>query len=168
MIPLSSFTRSTFRWSNLPKNQGCELRRGGEVVGRLARPSFWSSNYEAISGNRRWAFHRSGFWGNCAEIFESDSRQAIATFECSFGGRGSLSFADAQKFDFVCHGVWRPVWSVMREDGEQVLALHSREQFVDVNPECGVSESRISLLALFALYRVRQAEEDAASAAIVA
>jgi hypothetical protein len=168
MIPVSSITRSTFTWSSLPKNQGCELRRDGGIVGRLLRPSVWSSNYEAISGNRRWAFHRSGFWGNCAEILESGSQQAIATFKCALGGRGTLNFADGEKFDFVCHGLWRPIWSVMRADGERVLALHSREQFVDVNPDSGVQESRISLLTLFGLYRVRQAEEDAASAAIVA
>lgn len=169
MIPVSSVTRSSFTWSTLPKNQGCELRRdGGGIVGRLVRPSVWSSNYEAISGNHRWAIHRGGFWGNCAEILQSDSHQAIATFKCSLGGRGTLSFADGQRFDFVCHGVWRPIWSVMRDDGELVLALHSREQFVDVKSDSGVPESRISLLALFGLYRVRQAEEDAASAAIVA
>lgn len=168
MIPVSSTTCSTFTWSNLPNNQACELRRDGGIVGTLMRPSVWSSNYEAISGNHRWAFHRSGFWGTCAEILESDSQPAIATFKSSLGGRGSLTFADGQKFDFVCHGVWRPIWSVTREDGELVLALHSREQFVDVNSDSGVPESRISLLALFGLYRVRQAEEDAASAAIVA
>ena len=168
MIPLSSVTRGTFTWSDLPKNQGCELRRDGGIVGRLLRPSVWSSNYEAISGNHRWTFQRTGFWGHWAEILELDSQPVIATFKCSLGGRGTLSFADGEKFDFICHGIWRPIWSVMREDGELVLALHSREQFVDVNSESGVPESRISLLALFGLYRVRQAEEDAASAAIVA
>jgi hypothetical protein len=39
---------------------------------------------------------------------------------------------------------------------------------VEVKPDSGVPEWRLSLLALFTLYRVRQAEEDAASAAIVA
>lgn len=80
----------------------------------------------------------------------------------------TLTFSDGEKFDFVCHGLWRPVWSVMSENGQPVLALHSSEEFVEMMPDSGVPESRLSLLALFALYRVRQAEEDAASAAIVA
>jgi hypothetical protein len=42
-----------------------------------------------------------------------------------------------------------------------------REKIVEV-PASGVSGSRLSLLIVFALYRVQQAEEEAASAAIVA
>lgn len=168
MIPSSSVTLSRFTWSNLPKNQGCELRRDGRPVGSLLRPSVWSSAYRAVSGEKQWTFRRCGFWGNGSDIVESGSQPAMATFKCSLAGRGTLTFADGQKFDFVCHGLWRPVWSVMSENGQPVLALHSREAFVDVKPDSGVPESRLSLLALFALYRVRQAEEDAASAAIVA
>lgn len=168
MIPSSSVTLSTFTWSNLPKNQGCELRQNGGVVGTLLRPSVWSSDYVAISGEKQWTFRRRGFWGNCSDIVDSDSQHAIATFNCSLAGRGTLTFSDGEKFDFVCHGLWRPVWSVMGENGHPVLALHSREEFVEAEPESGVPESRLSLLALFALYRVRQAEEDAGSAAIVA
>jgi len=168
MIPSSSVTLGTFTWSNLPKNQGCELRRDGRPVGRLLRPSVWSSDYLAVSGEKQWTFRRSGFWGNCSDIVESGSQQAIAAFKCSLAGRGTLTFTDGQKFDFVCHGLWRPLWSLTSEDGKPVLALHSREEFVEVKPDSGVPEWRLSLLALFTLYRVRQAEEDAASAAIVA
>ena len=168
MIPSSSVTLGTFTWSNLPKNQGCELRRDGGPLGTLRRPSVWSSDYVATIGGKQWTFRRSGFWGNCSDVVDSDSQPAIATFKCSLAGRGTLMFSDGQKFDFVCHGLWRPIWSVTSEDGKPVLALHSREEFVEVNPDSGVPESRLSLLALFALYRVRQAEEDAASAAIVA
>lgn len=168
MIPSSSVTLSTFTWSNLPKNQGCELWRDGRPLGKLLRPGIWSSDYVAISGEKQWTFRRRGFWGNCSDIVDSDSQHAIATFNCSLAGRGTLTFSDGQKFDFVCHGLWRPIWSVMSEKGQTVLALHSREAFVGVKPDSGVPESRLSLLALFALYRVRQAEEDAGSAAIVA
>jgi outer membrane protein assembly factor BamB len=168
MIPFSSVTLSTFTWSNLPKNQGCELWRNGGVVGKLLRPGIWSSDYVATSGEKQWTFRRSGFWGNCSDIVESGSQQAIAAFKCSLAGRGTLTFTDGEKFEFLCHGLWRPVWSVMSEKGQPVLALHSRESFVEVTPDSGVPDSRLSLLALFALYRVRQAEEDAASAAIVA
>lgn len=168
MIPSSSVTLSRFTWSNLPKNQGSELRRDGRPVGSLLRPSVWSSDYVAVSGEKQWTFRRRGFWGNCSEITESGSQPAIATFKCSLAGRGTLMFSDGQKFDFVCHGLWRPVWSVMSENGQPVLALHAREEFVEFKPDSGVPDSRLSLLALFALYRVRQAEEDAASAAIVA
>ena len=168
MIPSSSVTVSTFNWSSLPKNQGCELRRHGGVVGTLLRPGIGSSDYVATIGEKQWTFRRSGFWGNCSDIVDSNSQQVIAAFQCSLAGRGTLTFSDGQKFEFVCHGLWRPVWSVMSEKGQPVLALHSREAFVEVKPDSAVPDSRLSLLALFALYRVRQAEEDAASAAIVA
>ena len=167
MIPISMVSSGRFSWSTLPRNQGCELKQGLEVVGILRQASHWSSNYVARTAGQQWTFRRMGFWGSAAEIVDSVSQETIAIFKSSWGGRGTLTFADGEKFDFVCHGLWHPVWTVMTAAGEPVLSLHTREEFVDVKLS-SMAKSRSSLLVLFTLYRVRQAEEDAASAATVA
>jgi len=60
------------------------------------------------------------------------------------------------------------VWSVIGEDGQAVLHLHTREKTVDLPTGVAVPQTRLSLLIMFAWYRILQAEEDAASAAMVA
>ena len=167
MIPISIAPSSRYTWSSLPRNQGSELRQDGEVVATLRQPSMWSSNYVASTVDHQWIFRRMGFWGNAAEISDSVSQQTVATFKSSWGGRGTLTFSDGEKFDFVCHGLWHPVWTVLSADGEPMLWLRTREEFVDVK-WTSAPKARLSLLVLFTLYRVRQAEEDAASAATVA
>lgn len=167
MVPVSIASSNRLTWSTLSRNQGCELRQNGEIIGVLRHPNFWSSNHVATTAEQQWTFRRSGFWSSGAEIIDSVSQQVIATVKSSWRGRGTLTFSDGEKFDFVCHGLWHPVWTVMTADGRPVLSLHTREEFVDVNWR-GAPASRLSLLILFALYRVRQAEEDAASAATVA
>ena len=167
MIPISVASSSRFSWSTLPRNQGCELRQESEIVGALRQPSMWSSNYVASTVDHQWIFRRMGFWGSAAEIVDSVSQQSVATFKSSWGGRGTLTFSDGEKFDFVCHGLWHPVWTVMSADGQPLLSLHTREEFVDVK-WTSAPKARLALLVLFTLYRVRQAEEDASSAATVA
>ncbi len=81
---------------------------------------------------------------------------------------GTLTFADGQQFQLECKGWWRPVWSVIGPGGETLLRLHTREKTVDVPTAGSVSESRLSLLIMFTWYRILQAEEDAASAAMTA
>jgi hypothetical protein len=48
-----------------------------------------------------------------------------------------------------------------------LLHLHAREKTVDLPTSVAVPQSRLSLLIMFTWYRVLQAEEDAASAAMV-
>lgn len=81
---------------------------------------------------------------------------------------GMLTFADGAVFHLQCKGVWHPVWSVTKGNHETVLSLHAQERIVENRNVAGISEERLMLLTMFALYRVLQAEEDAASAAIVA
>jgi len=168
MIPLFSAVSSGLTWSKLPRNQGYELKRNNAVVGSLRRASFWSSNYLAETGDGQWAFRRGGFFGTGAEIVDSASQQRLATFKSDWGGGGTLIFSDGQTFRVRCKGWWRPVWSVIAEDGQPVLHLHTREKTVEVPTGPAIPESRLCLLILFGWYRVLQAEQDAASAAVVA
>ena len=79
-----------------------------------------------------------------------------------------MSFADGQTFHMACKGWWRPIWSVIAENGLPVVHLHTREKTVERPTGSAAPDSRLSLLIMFAWYRVLQAEEDAASAAAVA
>jgi hypothetical protein len=169
MIPLTTAVSNRFTWSTLPHHQGSELKCGEEVVGTLCRPSAWSLSFEATTPQGKWTFRRCGFLRT--EIVDSATQQPIATFHPGWGGRGTLTFADGQTFLMTCKGVWRPVWTVASQSGEPVLSLHTREKFVDLS-ESSVHvgngrDTRLSLLIMFTLYRIRQAEEDAATAVLV-
>jgi hypothetical protein len=166
MIPISSAISSGFTWSKI-SCRNYELKLNHEVVGTLKRPSFWSSNFIAETQHGRWTFRRGGWLGSGAQIVDSASQQAIATLTSGWGCGGTLTFADGQTFRLECHGWWRPVWSVIAESGEPLLRLHTREKTVEVLSRA-VPDSRLSLLIMFIWYRKLQAEEDAASAAMVA
>ena len=168
MIPLSSAVSGGLTWSKLPRHQGYELTLNGDVVGTLQRPSCWSAKSLAESEAGHWMFRRAGFLGTGAEIVDSASQQPVATFKSAWSGAGLLTFADGQTFPFECKGWWHPVWSVTTESGQPVARLHVREKTVQLPEGAPVPGSRLSLLILFAWYRVLQAEEDAASAAAVA
>ena len=169
MIPLSTAASSRFTWSDLPRHQGSQLKYGEEVVGTLCRPSAWSFRFEATTPDGKWAFRRCGFFRT--EIVDSTTQQQIATFTPGWGGRGRLAFADGQTFLVSCKGVWRPIWTVASENGEPVLSLHKHEKFVELTESSvhvsNTRDPRLSLLIMFTLYRIRQAEEDAATAVVV-
>ncbi|HYA47996.1 MAG TPA: hypothetical protein VEE87_00345 [archaeon] len=168
MIPLSSAVSGGLTWSKIPRTRSYELKLNGELVGKLERPSFWCSKFLAETHEGRWIFRRGGFLGTRAEIVDAASGQPVAKLKSSWSGGGTLSFADGQRFHLTCKGWWRPVWSVTRENGQPVLQLHTREKTIESAASVAVPGSRLSLLTLFAWYRVLQAEEDAASAAAVA
>jgi len=167
MIPLSSAISSGLTWSKI-SCRNYELTLNGEVVGTLQRPSFWSSNFLAETQHGRWTFRRGGWLGSGAQIVDSASQQPIATLKSGWGCGGTLTFADGQTFHLESRGWWRPVWSVIAEGGETLLRLHTREKSVEVLTAAAAPDSRLSLLIMFIWYRVLQAEEDAASAAVVA
>jgi hypothetical protein len=166
MIPLPSAVSAGFTWSKLPRNRGYELKLNGDVVGRLHRPSCWSTKFLADTQNGRWRFRRSGFLGTGSEILDLASEHQIATFKSAWGNGGALTFADGQTFQLGCKGWWRPVWTVTTGGGQPVARLHVREKTVELETGAAVPENRWSLLILFAWYRVLQAEEDAAAAAV--
>lgn len=166
MIPLSIAVSSGFTFSS--NWRGFELKQNDEIVATLRRPSVWSSNFLAATSSENWVIRRGGFWGNKAEIIDAASQQPIASFRSAWGGRGILTFADGQAFLVMTRGCWHPVWSVTTESGQTVLQLHTREKSVKFPNVAAVSESRLSLLALFTLYRERQAEEAAAAASMAA
>lgn len=165
MIPFSSAISSGLTWSKISWTRGYELKLHGEVVGKLERPSFWCSKFLAETQDGHWIFRRGGFLGSGAEILDAASEQPIATFKSGWGGGGALTFADGQTFQLQCKGWWRPVWTVTANDGQSVLRMHTREKTVELPSGEVVPNSRLSLLTMFAWYRVLQAEEDEASAA---
>jgi len=168
MIPLSTATSSGITWSKIPRSRKFQLSRNGEILGTLARPSVWSSSYLAETRDGRWTFRRSGLFGNGAEILDSASGQQIGAFKSDWGLRGNLIFTDGQAFHLECKGWWRPIWGVTTQTGHSVLWLRTREKTLETAPAATIAESRLQLLAMFTLYRFLQAEEDAASAAMVA
>jgi len=165
MIPLSSAVSGGFTWSKIPHGRGYQLKLNDELVGTLRHPSFWSSSFVADTQDGCWTFRRAGFLGTAAEIVNPASEQVIATFKSSWGGGGTLTFADGQTFQLQCKGWWRPLWSATTESDQPVLHLHTREKTVELPAGAAVPESRLSLLIMFAWSRVLQAEEYAASAA---
>ena len=173
MIPISSASSSGagyrgLTWTKGQHSRSFELKLNGEIVGRIERPSFWSSSYEVETADGRWTFRPSGCFGG-AEIVDEASGQAIATMKPSWGtGGGTLTFADERKFEFTVNGWWRQVWSVTPEQGQPVLRLQAREKTVELCAGADVLKGRLSLLAMFAYYCVLQAEEAAAMAALAA
>jgi len=167
MTPLPPAS-SRFTWSTLPNSRGFELTRNGEILGTLRRPTIWSQNVFATTPGGDWIFRPSGFWRTEAEIVDSTSRETLARFKTKWSRSGTLTFADGQVFQLDYKRAWRPRWTVTNEMGETVLSLRTREKSVEIERGLVVSESRMSLLILFTLCRVRQAQEDAASAAMVA
>lgn len=167
MNPLSTATASAtsgaLTWKKISYNRQYELRRDGVVVGTLTRPSMWSQKFEAETPEGRWTFRRSGFWRNHAEIVDG-SGQVVASGKLGYG-RGALTFADGQSFQLNNKGWWRPVWTVATDEGQPLLYVHVREKTVELAEPA--PDNRLSLLMLFAWYRILQAEEDAASVAVM-
>lgn len=168
MIPLSSTISSGLTWAKLPSNRGYELKRNGEMVGSLRRPSSWCSRFVAETQNGQWTFRRGGWLGAGAQILNSTSQPPIASFKSVWGCGGTLTFADGQTFRLECKGLWRPVWSVIGEAGQPVVRLHTREKAVELPTGVNLPEDRLLLLIMFVWYQVLQAREDAASVAVIA
>lgn len=165
MIPLSTVVSSGFTFSS--NWRGFELKQNDQIVATLRRPSVWSSNFLAATSSENWIIRRGGFWGNKAEILDASSQQPIANFKSAWGGKGTLTFADGQTFLVVTRGCWHPVWTVTTDTGQPVLQLHTREKSVEFY-DAAIPERRLALLVLFALYRVRQAEDAAVAASATA
>ena len=166
MIPSSPAVSTGLTFSE--DSSGFEVRRDTQSLGRLARRSVWSSEFDVQSQYGSWVIRRSGFWGSKAEIIDAASQHPIATFRFTWGGKGTLAFADGQIFHMVTRGVWHPVWTVTTETDRTILQLHTREKSVELQNATVVSESRLALLVLFTLYRVRQSDEADAAASSVA
>jgi hypothetical protein len=77
-----------------------------------------------------------------------------------------LTFKDGQRLYIDRKGCWRPQWRVFNESGQPVLSLYQRERLADNSGATELEQSRQSLLILLILYRIRQAEEEAASATV--
>ncbi len=161
MIPLSIVVSSGFTFSR--NCRGFELKQNDKIVATIRQQSVWSSNFLAATSNENWIIRRGGFWGNKAEIVDAASQQPIAYFQSAWGGKGTLTFADGQT-----RGWWHPVWTVATETGQSLLQLHTREKVVRLHDTAALPESRLLLLVLFTLYRVRQAEDAAAAASAAA
>ena len=165
MIPISTAVSSGFTFSS--NWRGFELKQNDQIVATLQRPSVWSSNFLAETNSENWVIRRGGFWGNKAEILDAASQQPIANFKSAWGGKGTLTFANGQTFFVVTRGIWHPVWTVATDTGQPLLQLHTREKSVEFY-NGALAESRLLLLVLFMLYRVRQAEDAAAAASATA
>jgi len=168
MIHSSTATLSGPVWSKVPHSRDYELRYNGQVWGRLKKPSFWSSEYLAETPHGSWTFRRTGFFRMQAEIAETATRNQVAIFRYAWGNGGTLTFADGQTFRLSCKGCFRPVWTLTNDQNEAVLFLHRRQKNFELPKTASLSQARKTLLMLFTLYRVLQAEEDASAALIAA
>jgi len=167
MIPIQPVC-GEFNWRQLPRNRGYELTLNGEFAGSLRHPTISSTACEASTPSCNWTFLRTGFWGTGTEIVDSASRQHVATFQPAWNNRGTLIFADGQSFSLECKGIWHPTWTIKSSAGESVGWLHMREKTAEIAPGAVLDAERQMLLVMFLLYRVLQAEEDAAIVAVAA
>lgn len=165
MIPISSAISGGLVWSR--NSNGYELKFNNEVVGSLRKTSFWSSDYRAETSDGSWSLRRSGTLGSGAEI-RDQNKVPVARFKPSWGGPGTLTFADGQALQIVSEGCWRPVLKVTTVDGQSLMQVSSREKTVTVETPSALPQNRWLLLLLFALYRMRQTEDDSATAALIA
>ena len=170
MIPLPSSPAISggLTWKKTSRSRTYELKLNDQRVGTLNQPSFWSSDFIAETQTGNWTFRKTGFLGNGAEVFDSNSHQPIATFKSEWGSGNTLTFTDGQSFRLQTKGWWRPVWSVLAENNQPILTLDVRGKTVDVPTPGAVPDTRLSLLILFTWSRVLKAEEDASAAVMVA
>jgi hypothetical protein len=166
MIPISSAVTGELVWSKTPHKRGYELKHNGEIVASLQRTSYWSSEYQAESQRGKWRFRRTGFWRIASEIVDANSGVRIATLKPNWCGDGTLIFSDGQTFQLTSIGFWRPVWSVVA-NGQLILSTRTCGKTVELPNEMHLPEDRLILLAIFTWHIMRQAAEDAASAAVV-
>jgi hypothetical protein len=127
----------------------------------------WSSNYEATTLGGTFKIQRKNWSGTKAEIVDVASQQQIASFDSGWRRTSTLTFSDGQRFHFERKGCWRAQWNVTTENGEPVLLLQTRERTATAPAEAKLPANRLSLIVLFILYRVQQAEEEGAAAATV-
>lgn len=154
-------------WSKTSNNRGYELKCNGEVVASLQRASRWSSESQAESQHRKWRFRRTGFLRQVTEIVDATSGVRIATLKPNWCGGGILVFSDGQSFRLAAKSFWRPVWTVIADNGQPVLSVRVREKTVELPNELQLSEDRLILLAIFTWHLVRQNAEDSAAMAVV-
>lgn len=166
MIPASTVI-STLTWSKIPGSHNYELRSAEGTIATLHHLRGMSPHFIAESAQRRWVFRRNGFLGAGAEILDANSQQQIASFKAAWSGGGVLAFSKGDEFRLECDGLWHPVWTFLTDDGHPVLRLRSREKTVDLQGS-SFADPRVCLLTLFTWYRVLQAHEDAAAAAMIA
>ena len=166
MIPPPTTGLSPYSWSKIPCNRGYELKQNGELVGTLERPSMWSAIFIATTAGAKWIFRRSGFWRDGVEIFEAGSEQPIAVFKGTWPNRGVLRFSDGQTLTVECKGFCHPTWTLRSQTGEAILWFEAREKIAAVDSQVILPDRRLRLLVLFMLYRLGQAEEDAAAVAV--
>ena len=138
---------------------GFELKHNGQVVATLKRSGVWSSDFIATTPYGDWVIHRSGFWGNKGEIRDAASQQQLAVFKSGWGGKCALQFSDGQIFFVVTRGCWHPTWRVTTQTGQPVVSIDTRERSAELYEDSVVPPNRLSLLILFTLCRVQQAEE---------
>jgi hypothetical protein len=136
-------------------------------VGSLQPTSCWSTEFKAESSDGSWRFRRTGFFRTSTEILDAISSMQVASLTPNWSGGGTLVFSDDQTFRLSSKGFWRPVWTVASESGEPFLRIHSRERTVELATQLVLPEGRLTLLAIFAWYRVQKAAQDAAAAASV-
>lgn len=165
MIPISSALSGGLFWSKIPQQRGFQLTSHGEVIGSLQKANFWATEFRAESAHGSWKFRRTGCFRTGTEVVDAISNTQIAIFKPNWRGGGTLAFFDGQTFQITCKGFWRPVWTVRDESGQSVLELHTREKAVDLPGTVQLSEDRLTLLAIFTWHIMRQAAEEAASAA---
>ena len=165
MIPISSANSGGLFWSKIPHQRGFQLKNNGEVICSLQKANFWATEFRAESAHGIWKFRRTGCFRTSTEIVDANSNAQIAIFKPKWSGGGTLSFSDGLTFQITCKGFWRPVWTVWAESGQAVVHLHSREKAVELPGAVQMPEERLTLLAIFAWHRMRQAAEEAASTA---
>ena len=79
-----------------------------------------------------------------------------------------LRFSDGQTLAVECKGFCHPTWTLRSQAGEAIVWLQAREKIAAVDSQVILPDGRLRLLVLFMLYRLGQAEEDAAAVAVAA
>ena len=161
MIPISSAISSGLVWIKCGHQRRYELRANTKVVASLQRTTCWSSEYQALSAAESWSIRRTGFFRTGIEIIDASN---VRVLKPNWSGGGTLVFSDGQAFRITCDGFWRPVWMVSTESGGPVLRLYSR-MILELLPQSGLPEERLTLLVILARYCMSQAEQDASSMA---
>jgi hypothetical protein len=168
MIPDISSLLTALTWSPTAHRRSCELRAGGAILGSLRRTGLWSSESKFEGAHGNWMFRRIGPLRSGGEVVYAMSDTPVAVWRENWRGGGTLIFGDGEKFRVAASGCWRPVWTVLADDGEPILSIEPRARKMHFPDDSHITPDRRVLLAAFVLYTMQQAEDTASMVAVLA
>ena len=127
MKPTKNVVISSAVWTQPRVSQReFELRREGELVGRLEFPKALGSLAVAEYAGRRWTFKRVGFFSTRVTVRREGEESDLAVYEPRWSGlQGTLRFSDGRVYGWTSTSFWGQEFAFVDQTNAAVVVLHS-------------------------------------------